>query len=395
MASFTTKYFKITNAATNVFDLQWCFTAAGGALPANSNWTDDYNCSAWNTAQYTAALTENGNTLNFSSCTIDGTGAFVSKNKTSVYDADFATAIGSNAVADCNNCVVLGRDTDAVKIPGVLTFAEKEKSTSAISPTITTKYFAFTKELVDTTDVNCGIGDDCIALPDPTNIANFLITDSNGSRYSLTYDENGVIKSSNNATYTETTYITQAQLLLLASNGKSLLTSCGAKHGVDCYYEVVSVALYLDWHTGDTAMGETADDLRVQYGVVQQIFNDLDSTGFVDQVNDEARMLIAGRDDAASFTKDVDMKVLENQAIYLISPTGDYTCGGTCTQTMKVDLTYRVHKTNTPFGYFASGTSNLCTGATSQICIYTSGGRVFMINDSGGTLSFTINGTYD
>ncbi len=113
LASYTVYYFKIVNAATNVFDLQWCRSANG----TTNNWSGT-TCGGWNTAEYMASFTDSfSNTTNFSSCSpIDDTGAFVSKSKATVYNADFTTVIGANAVGNCSDCVVLGRSGDLVGI---------------------------------------------------------------------------------------------------------------------------------------------------------------------------------------------------------------------------------------------------------------------------------------
>jgi hypothetical protein len=138
-------------------------------------------------------------------------------------------------------------------------------------------------------------------------------------------------------TLTATVSFSAAQVLTLVTPIDIL-----ASQGADTVVEFVSAVLLVDYSgTGNWAEPSAPDELRIQYSSGTDITGDLDATGFIDQTNDEVRLMLP---DTTVLAKDTDLVAEKNGSIQLINTGGNYTNnGGTPTSTLDVILTYRVH----------------------------------------------------
>ena len=131
-------------------------------------------------------------------------------------------------------------------------------------------------------------------------------------------------------TYTASVDLTSANILDLADTPITLV----AAQGADTVIEFVSAVLI---HDAGTAYAEPSapDDLVIQYATSgTDVSAEIDSTGFLDQITDEVRLILP------AWTATTDLVPDKNHALQLFNTGADLTTGN---GTMTVKITYRVH----------------------------------------------------
>jgi len=159
-----------------------------------------------------------------------------------------------------------------------------------------------------------------------TNIQVGHATDTPLARSSAGY----ITVATKELTYTATVELTAANILDLADTPITLV----AAQGADTVIEFVSAVLI---HDAGTAYAEPSapDDLVIQYATSgTDVSAEIDSTGFLDQVTDEVRLILP------AWTATTDLVPDKNHALQLFNTGADLTTGD---GTMTVKITYRVH----------------------------------------------------
>jgi len=129
--------------------------------------------------------------------------------------------------------------------------------------------------------------------------------------------------------------VTSAELLALATTSKELVPAPGS----DKVLEFVSATIK---HIAGTAYAEPSapDDMVIEYSDGQNVTADIDATNFLDQTDDEIRVIPF---DVTAMAITVDLEALKNTSLQLTNTGGNYTTG---TGTLDIRITYRVHDFN-------------------------------------------------
>lgn len=123
----------------------------------------------------------------------------------------------------------------------------------------------------------------------------------------------------------KTITLTAAEVLALNSSPKELLPAPGAGK----YYEVLSVSLTYDFVTAYTIGAATNLNIHYTNGAGVSTMVDLAATGFLDQAQDETRILARTA---------LNVEPALNAAMVLALAGADVTAG---TSTLTVDIVYR------------------------------------------------------
>ncbi len=126
--------------------------------------------------------------------------------------------------------------------------------------------------------------------------------------------------------------VTSAELLALATTAKELVPAPGA----DRVLEFISAAIKYNY--GATAYTESTDDMVIEYSGGQDVSASIDSTNFIDQTNDEIRVI---PHNLSAMAITVDLEALKNTSLQLFIPNDNPTLGD---GTLDVRITYRIHK---------------------------------------------------
>ena len=127
--------------------------------------------------------------------------------------------------------------------------------------------------------------------------------------------------------------VTSAEILALATTAKELVPA----PGTDRVLEFISATIK---HNAGVAYVEAdaPDDCYIRYSGGQQCSADIDSTNFLDQTDDEIRIIPFSVSDMAIT---VDLEALKNTALQLHNPDSNLITG---TGTLDIRITYRIHK---------------------------------------------------
>ena len=127
--------------------------------------------------------------------------------------------------------------------------------------------------------------------------------------------------------------VTSAEILALNTTAKELVPAPGA----DRVLEFISAVIK---HNAGVAYAEpdAPDDCYVRYSGGQQCSADIDSTNFLDQTDDEIRIIPFNVTAMAIIT---DLEALKNTALQLYNPDSNLITG---TGTLDIRVTYRIHK---------------------------------------------------
>jgi hypothetical protein len=126
--------------------------------------------------------------------------------------------------------------------------------------------------------------------------------------------------------------LTAGEIKLLATTSKTLVAAPGADRVIEFISAVIKV-------TAGTAYAEPSapDDMVIEYSGGQDVTASIDATNFLDQTDDEIRVIPFSVTAMAITT---DLEALKNTALQLTNTGGNYTTG---TGTMVVRTTYRIH----------------------------------------------------
>lgn len=126
--------------------------------------------------------------------------------------------------------------------------------------------------------------------------------------------------------------VSTGELLALATTAKELVPAPGA----DRVLEFISATIKYNYVT--TAYTESGDDMVIEYSGGQDVSASIDSTGFIDQIVDEIRVIPFS---VADMAITVDLEALKNTSLQLFIPNDNPTLGD---GTLEVRITYRIHK---------------------------------------------------
>ncbi len=132
---------------------------------------------------------------------------------------------------------------------------------------------------------------------------------------------------------TDTIEISAAEIILLNSAPKTLV----AAQGADTVVEFISAMLIFDYGTVAYDGVAGGEDLVIEYATGQDLSASIEVTGFLDQANDEIRLIPK---DLTVFPITTDLVPLKNSAVRLLMKTGEIATGD---GTMTVKVSYRIH----------------------------------------------------
>ena len=134
--------------------------------------------------------------------------------------------------------------------------------------------------------------------------------------------------------YEREVIVSSGEIKALATTAKELVPAPGA----DRILEFISAVIKYNY--GATAYTETGDDMVIEYSGGQDVTAAIDSTNFIDQANDEIRVIPFSVTDMAIT---VDLEVLKNTSLQLFIPNDNPTLGD---GTLTIRTTYRIHDFN-------------------------------------------------
>ena len=134
--------------------------------------------------------------------------------------------------------------------------------------------------------------------------------------------------------YEREVIVSSGEIRALATIAKELVPAPGA----DRILEFISAVIKYNY--GATAYTETGDDMVIEYSGGQDVTAAIDSTNFIDQANDEIRVIPFSVTDMAIT---VDLEVLKNTSLQLFIPNDNPTLGD---GTLTIRTTYRIHDFN-------------------------------------------------
>ena len=134
--------------------------------------------------------------------------------------------------------------------------------------------------------------------------------------------------------YEREVIVSTGELLALATTAKELVPAPGS----DRVLEFISATIKYNYVT--TAYTETADNLVIEYSGGQNVTAVIESTGFIDQIVDEIRVIPFS---VADMAITVDLEALKNTSLQLLIPDDNPTLGD---GTLTVRTTYRIHDFN-------------------------------------------------
>ncbi len=125
--------------------------------------------------------------------------------------------------------------------------------------------------------------------------------------------------------------VSSAELLALATTAKELIPVPGTNKVL----EFISAAI--KYIAGSVGYTESTDDMVIRYSGGQAASDAIDSTNFIDQTNDEIRV-IPHSTTAMAIT--VDLEALKNTALQLFIPNDNPTLGN---GSLNIRTSYRIH----------------------------------------------------
>ena len=132
---------------------------------------------------------------------------------------------------------------------------------------------------------------------------------------------------------TATVTLTSAQIKALATPIQIVVAQ-----GADTIIEFVSAVLVLDYGSEVLAEPTAPDDMVIEYETAgTDITAAIDATNFLDQTNDEARLILP------SWTATTDLVAVKNKGLFLLNTGDNYTGNASNDTTLDVIVTYRVH----------------------------------------------------
>ncbi|MEE8208029.1 MAG: hypothetical protein V3T88_03620 [Nitrosomonadaceae bacterium] len=154
-------------------------------------------------------------------------------------------------------------------------------------------------------------------------------------RASMTYHiDNQVVDSDNKVAgkiYVSEVIVSSSELLALAATAKELVAAPGS----DRVLEFISASIKYNY--GTVVYTESSDDMVIEYSGGQDVTVAIDSTNFIDQSNDEIRIIPFS---VATMAVTVDLEALKNTSLQLFIPNDSPTLGD---GTLTVRTTYRIH----------------------------------------------------
>lgn len=128
--------------------------------------------------------------------------------------------------------------------------------------------------------------------------------------------------------------VSSAELLALATTAKELVPVPGTGKVLEF------ISATIRYIAGSTGYTESTDDMVIRYSGGQAASDAIDSTNFIDQTDNEIRV-IPHSTTAMAIT--VDLEALKNTALQLFIPNDNPTLGN---GTLNVRTTYRIHDFN-------------------------------------------------
>ena len=125
--------------------------------------------------------------------------------------------------------------------------------------------------------------------------------------------------------------VSSAELLALATTAKELVPAPGANKVLEFICAIIK------YNAGDTGYTESTDDMVIEYSGGQDVSASIDSTGFIDQTNDEIRLIPFS---ATAMGITTDLEALKNTSLQLFIPNDNPTLGD---GTLDVRTIYRIH----------------------------------------------------
>ncbi len=126
--------------------------------------------------------------------------------------------------------------------------------------------------------------------------------------------------------------VSSGEILALATTAKELVPAPGANRVLEF------ISATIKYNYGATAYTESTDDMVIEYSGGQDVTASIDSSDFIDQTNDEIRVIPFSVSDMAITT---DLEALKNTSLQLFIPNDNPTLGD---GTLDVRVIYRIHK---------------------------------------------------
>lgn len=134
--------------------------------------------------------------------------------------------------------------------------------------------------------------------------------------------------------YEREVIVSSGEIKALATTAKELVPAPGA----DRILEFISAVIKYNY--GATAYTESGDDMVIEYSGGQDVTASIDSTNFIDQTNDEIRVI---PHNLTAMAITVDLEALKNTSLQLFIPNDNPTLGD---GTLSIRTTYRIHDFN-------------------------------------------------
>ncbi len=125
--------------------------------------------------------------------------------------------------------------------------------------------------------------------------------------------------------------VSSGEIKALATTAKELVPAPGA----DRVLEFISAVIKYNY--GSVIYTESTDDMVIEYSGGQDVTASIDSSNFIDQSNDEIRLIPFS---ASAMAITVDLEALKNTSLQLFIPNDNPAAGD---GTLDVRVTYRIH----------------------------------------------------
>lgn len=128
--------------------------------------------------------------------------------------------------------------------------------------------------------------------------------------------------------------VSSAEILALATTAKELVAAPGANRVLEF------ISATIKYNAGSTGYTESTDDMVIEYSGGQDVTASIDSSDFIDQTDDEIRVIPFS---VSAMAITVDLEALKNTALQLFIPNDNPTLGN---GTLDVRTIYRIHDFN-------------------------------------------------
>ena len=125
--------------------------------------------------------------------------------------------------------------------------------------------------------------------------------------------------------------VSSGEIKALATTAKELVAAPGA----DRVLEFISATIKYNY--GTAVYTESTDDMVIEYSGGQDVSASIDSSSFIDQSNDEIRLIPFS---ASAMAITVDLEALKNTSLQLFIPNDNPAAGD---GTLDVRVTYHIH----------------------------------------------------